>query len=75
MKASLLLSNYVTADQIKQSGAVTFTIKDTELVEFKNKDTSRIEKKLALLVHDDRRFLLNKESGTRLAPSPAFPRS
>ena len=38
------------------------TIKDWELVEFKDQKTDTLQKKLALIVDDDQKFLLNKEN-------------
>lgn len=66
MKASTLLSEFIKSDSVKASGPVIFTIKDWEVVEFKDPKTDRVEKKLALIVDDDQRLLLNKENARTL---------
>ena len=62
MKASTLLSEYVKADTVKESGPQAFKIKDWEVVEFKDEKTDAIQKKMALLVDDDQKVVLNKEN-------------
>lgn len=60
MKASTLLSEFITSDQLKESGPQTFTIKDWEIGEFKDKETGKVAKKLVLIVDEDRKLSLNK---------------
>ena len=66
MKATTLLSEYLRADFIKDSGPRTYKIKDWEIAEFKDEKTDRIEKKLALRLDDDSKLLLNKENTRNL---------
>ena len=62
MKASTLLSEFLKADTLKESGPQTYTIKDWEITEFKNEKTDRLERKLTLIVDSDQKLLLNKEN-------------
>ena len=62
MKASTLLSEFLKADALKESGPQTYTIKDWEITEFKDDKSGKLEKKLTLIVDDDQKLLLNKEN-------------
>ena len=62
MKATTLLSSYITSDTIREEGPRTYTIEDAEIVEFKDKHTDTVQRKLALIVDDDQKLLLNKEN-------------
>ncbi len=66
MRVTTLLSEFIKSETIKTSGPQTYTIKDWELVEFKDPKTDRIEKKLALVVDDGQKLLLNKENARTL---------
>src|SRR5262249_24660475 len=62
MRASTFVSEFVKADTLKQSGPRTFTVHGTECVELKVKDSDKTERKLALVVDDGQKLLLNKQN-------------
>jgi hypothetical protein len=66
MRASTFVSAYLKADILRQSGPRTFTVHGTEIEEFKTKDGDRIERKLAVIVDDGQKFLLNKNNTNAL---------
>src|SRR5688572_18610086 len=66
MRASTFVSNYIKAEFLKQHGPRTFTITDVVTETLKVQGTDKTEKKLALVVDDDQRLLLNKVNNTIL---------
>ncbi len=66
MKATTLLSEYLRAEIIKESGPRLYTIKNLAIVELTDEKTNRVERKLAVIVDDDVKVLLNKQNTRNL---------
>jgi hypothetical protein len=66
MRASTFVSEYIKAETLKQSGPRIFTVHGTEVVQLKVKDSDKVEKKLAVVVEDGQKLLLNKQNAQTL---------